>query len=310
MTSQYTTSHKLEKPEEFTQTDAWAETVNTNMDKIDGRLGREVTLDMSSPLDYTLTTSETAVADTESFGYKLTGSMVISKKLIFPTLTRGIFYVRTSMSFNGHTLTISGGGGPSTVRMTTNGTKLLFVTSDGIQELPIPQAGTFLYEIRMYAGSVASLPPGWFVCNGSNGTPDLRNRFIKGASSVVGATGGSTSATTSSVSLNLTGETVPHTLTAAQMPTHKHFVAKQATVTNRIPVTPSNSFVDYFDSDGNAEQYRLQGNSEEANIGLSSNAGQGQPHSHEISLSNVGAHAHSVTLEPPFYTLMFIQYRG
>ena len=51
--------------------------------------------------------------------------------------------------------------------------------------------------IMMWGGSIASIPSGWALCNGSNGTPDLRDRFIVGAGSgySVGATGGSVTAT-------------------------------------------------------------------------------------------------------------------
>jgi hypothetical protein len=35
--------------------------------------------------------------------------------------------------------------------------------------------------IIMWSGSLASIPTNWALCNGSNGTPDLRNRFIVGA---------------------------------------------------------------------------------------------------------------------------------
>jgi hypothetical protein len=50
--------------------------------------------------------------------------------------------------------------------------------------------------IIMWSGSVASIPSGWALCNGSNGTPDLRNRFVVGAGSTyaVAATGGSADA--------------------------------------------------------------------------------------------------------------------
>ena len=50
--------------------------------------------------------------------------------------------------------------------------------------------------IIMWSGSVASIPSGWALCNGSNGTPDLRNRFVVGAGSTyaVNATGGSADA--------------------------------------------------------------------------------------------------------------------
>ena len=35
--------------------------------------------------------------------------------------------------------------------------------------------------ITMWSGSIATIPAGWLLCNGSSGTPDLRNRFIIGA---------------------------------------------------------------------------------------------------------------------------------
>ena len=50
--------------------------------------------------------------------------------------------------------------------------------------------------ISMWSGSIGSIPSGWYLCNGANGTPDLRNRFIVGAGSTygVGATGGTADA--------------------------------------------------------------------------------------------------------------------
>ena len=50
--------------------------------------------------------------------------------------------------------------------------------------------------IVIWSGSVASIPSGWVLCNGSSGTPDLRNRFVVGAGSTyaVGDTGGSANA--------------------------------------------------------------------------------------------------------------------
>ena len=51
--------------------------------------------------------------------------------------------------------------------------------------------------IIIWSGAISAVPTGWVLCNGSNGTPDLRNRFVVGAGSTyaVGAAGGSTDAT-------------------------------------------------------------------------------------------------------------------
>ena len=36
--------------------------------------------------------------------------------------------------------------------------------------------------IILWSGNIASIPEGWVLCDGSNGTPDLRDRFVVGAS--------------------------------------------------------------------------------------------------------------------------------
>lgn len=50
--------------------------------------------------------------------------------------------------------------------------------------------------ILIWSGSTGSVPSGFVLCDGTNGTPDLRNSFILGAgnSYTVGQTGGSTDA--------------------------------------------------------------------------------------------------------------------
>ena len=65
--------------------------------------------------------------------------------------------------------------------------------------------------IIMWSGSIATIPTGWSLCNGVNGTPNLQDNFIVGAGSNygVGDTGG-----VNSVTLN-----------ATQIPSHKHAYA-------------------------------------------------------------------------------------
>jgi len=67
--------------------------------------------------------------------------------------------------------------------------------------------------IIAFSGAIVDIPTGWVLCNGSNGTPDLRNRMIicAGDSYVVGASGGATThghTDTFSVEAGLTPEAV------------------------------------------------------------------------------------------------------
>lgn len=70
--------------------------------------------------------------------------------------------------------------------------------------------------IVMWSGTIASIPEGWKLCNGQNGTPDLRNRFIVGAGDEysVGDTGGSNTVA----------------LTVDQIPQHNHSYSYHTTM--------------------------------------------------------------------------------
>jgi hypothetical protein len=75
--------------------------------------------------------------------------------------------------------------------------------------------------ITLWYGSIASIPTGWLLCDGTNSTPDLRDRFIVGAGTTyaVAATGGSANATLVSHTHTATSTS---TFTGTALGTHTH----------------------------------------------------------------------------------------
>ena len=87
-------------------------------------------------------------------------------------------------------------------------------------------AGVPSGTIAIWRGSVATIPAGWVLCDGNNGTPDLRSRFVYGA-------GGDTTTKASYVSgwntvvnghfgVGVVGGEEQHVLTSVEMPNHTH----------------------------------------------------------------------------------------
>lgn len=151
----------------------------------------------------------------------------------------------------------------------------------------IPSGG-----IIMWSGSVANIPAGWALCNGQNGTPDLRNRFVIGAGSTyaVGATGGST---TKNLAHTHTGPSHTHS-----MPDHRHYcdwtiqpypggTDYDDTVEDGDPATPA----------GSDHQHRVQLYTNYSGTLTSSDAGTG-------NTSSAGSTAQDIM--PPYYALCFI----
>jgi hypothetical protein len=115
-----------------------------------------------------------------------------------------------SPAFTGTPTAPTAGSGTNTTQLATTEFVTVAVTAS------FPSGG-----IIIWSGSVAAIPTGWLLCNGSSSTPDLRNRFVVGAGSTyaVGATGGSADAVV-----------VSHTHTATVTdPGHAHTAQSQAT---------------------------------------------------------------------------------
>lgn len=191
--------------------------------------------------------------------------------------------------------------------------------------------------ITLWAGSVASVPAGWYLCNGANGTPDLRDRFVVGAgnSYAVGATGGANTVTldstmipghTHSFSATTGTESVSHTHTFSG---NTGAMSANA-VHNHTVNDPGHAHV-YFNMAGSNGSFNIGG-------GLGNNGGQAastngattgvylsntntdHTHGYSGTTSSVSAtHTHSVSgtsgstggglaheNRPPYYALAYI----
>jgi len=146
----------------------------------------------------------------------------------------------------------------------------------------VPKGG-----IIMWSGAVDKIPDGWALCNGSNGTPDLRDRFI------VGAGGAYTK--------GQAGGEATHILTVAEMPAHTHVDSghshgvsdpghRHVMITNG-GTTSSGNFANV--SGGNPDQYTGY-----ATTGITINTGSS-------NIQNTGGGQSHNNL-PPYYALAFI----
>lgn len=95
--------------------------------------------------------------------------------------------------------------------------------------------------IGIWSGSIASIPSGFYLCNGSNSTPDLRDKFVVGAGSTyaVGATGGATTHTHTysgnTGALVLTGVTSASYDTASNQQDHYHSYSGTTASSSSLP---------------------------------------------------------------------------
>jgi hypothetical protein len=174
-------------------------------------------------------------------------------------------------------------------------------------------------SVIMWYGDVIDIPEGWSVCNGANGTPDLRDRFIMGAGS--SAMGGQTDTFANGVKNFASADTSTigdhvHTGTNDLGGIHNHdgFVGGHVLTTSEIP-EHSHTFTDIYglrddayppvyDRNGN----RLQGYTGWGDDGDNdSGAGifrdwqtdlTGSSNSHNHTIGNSTAHTHTFTADP------------
>ena len=96
-----------------------------------------------------------------------------------------------------------------------------------------------------WSGAIVDVPAAWFLCDGNNGTPDLRNRFIVGAGNtyIIDDSGGTNTHTHA-----FTGDGHLHILASA-LPSRIEDANDQNKITTTVPI------VGTTDSDTNVPPY-------------------------------------------------------
>jgi hypothetical protein len=152
--------------------------------------------------------------------------------------------------------------------------------------------------IMLWSGSTGSVPDGWRLCNGSNGTPDLRDRFVVGAGNLynVNSKGGSKDAVAISHSHNFSGST-------NNAGSHNHYVTHSSTSSSTFSSNTQTLTWASAGGLGNSD-YRGGATNARANRARSSDVGN---HSHSISgtISASGSSGANANL-PPYYALAYI----
>lgn len=184
-----TNNKGLEQPANGSNVDTWDVPVNGNFGIIDKAFGGVYSLNLTG----VTTPVAVSASDAQNLIFNITGTMTANATLRLPlnssatAIVGGQWIIRNAATGSSggvpYTVTISpvSGGGTSVivpqgsiVTIYCDGTNIR--TTDSTADR-FPVGG-----IVMWSGTIATIPPGWFLCDGSNGTPNLRDKFIIGAS--------------------------------------------------------------------------------------------------------------------------------
>ncbi len=196
------------------------------------------------------------------------------------------------LDHNGSTKMVATSGG-STVTGTLAATALSGngASLTGIVSIP---SGT----IFLWSGSTASIPSGWVICNGSSGTPDLRNEFVVGAGGTYAVDANAGASNVTLANTNIASHSHSWSANTGAGGDHSHNFNANTGNSGNHTHSGSTSNVGNHTHTGTGGTgggiYMSSNNSTYKGLGgANANTGAAGSHSHNISTNGGGDHSHN-----------------
>jgi microcystin-dependent protein len=166
--------------------------------------------------------------------------------------------------------------------------------------------------IVMWNSTAASIPSGWQLCDGSNGTPNLRGQFIVGAGGTYtpGDQGGSATVTLDSTQMPIHTHGLSGTLTTSAAGAHSHSVSDPGHTHNLSGSTIAPGSGAQSGSGYSVSASTLTTTSSATGITV----GTAPDHAHSVALTGstlsaggTGGVTQAHENRPPYYALCYIQ---
>lgn len=298
--STFTGSLRLTKQGIGDNNNTWGTIANTQYDLLDTAITGVLSVNCTTGSNITLSTANGSADEARNMVLKLSGTPSADIDIVVPAVNK-VYLIDASFS-GANTVTIAPTGGGSGVSFEAGQTGVVYCDGTDVREIYSTVQTFQSGMIIMWSGSISTIPDGWFLCDGSNGTPDLRDKFVVGARQDDAGTaktliegsltvsGGAISATTTSAgSHDHGGETSAHALTVAEMPSHHH---------------PAGNGDDSWNLSFGFAQGGFPGAYSQGSDEFTASVGGDEAHSHGISAG--GVHTHDIQITPPYYALAFI----
>lgn len=182
---------------------------------------------------------------------------------------------------------------------------------------PTPSGVIPVGGIIMWSGTVASIPANWALCDGANGTPDLRDKFIVGArqddsgvakTNLTGSltqSGGSANHTHGVTSNVAVADHASHTHTYTEVPNHVHPQIGTTTATGNFAAhITDTSAGGTGGSPANQTTEAISTANPTGGVATGTTAGPSATLSHSVTNNAVTSGNNST--QPPYFSLAFI----